>query len=148
VVDGGYLLTDLIEVKAFEGQGFQPLVSFGSWRVAALRYMDEIAPDRIDSMERHTETDEVFVLVAGKGMLILGGNETLVTISRTIEMKIGDVYNVKKNTWHTIVLSQNAKVILVENEDTGKDNSHYHLLDRELQASLQQSAREFLDMNK
>ena len=139
------MLTDLIEVKAFEGQGFQPLVSFGSWRVAALRYMDEIAPDRIDSMERHIATDEVFVLVAGKGMLILGGNETQVTDPRTMEMKIGDIYNVKKNTWHTIVLSQNAKVILVENENTGKDNSHYHQLNHEQQESLQRRAREFLD---
>lgn len=139
------MLTDLLEVKTFEGQGFQPLVSYGSWRVAALRYMDEIAPDRIDSMERHTATDEVFVLVAGSGMLILGGNGTEVTEPRTIEMKIGDIYNVKRNTWHTIVLSKNAKVILVENEDTGKDNSHYHLLNREMQLSLQRSAREFLD---
>jgi mannose-6-phosphate isomerase-like protein (cupin superfamily) len=140
------LLTDLLEVKTFEGQGFQPLVSYGSWRVAALRYMDEIAPDRIDSMERHTATDEVFILVVGKGMLILGGNDMLVTDAQTIEMKIGDVYNIKKGTWHTIVLSQNAKVILVENEDTGKDNSHYHLLNRAQQVSLQRSAREFLGM--
>ena len=142
------MLTDFLEVKTFEGQGFQPLVSYGSWRVAALRYMDEIAPDRIDSMERHIATDEVFILVAGKGMLILGGNDTLVTHAQMIEMKIGDVYNVKKNTWHTIVLSQNAKVILVENDDTGKDNSHYHLINRDLQVSLQQSAHEFLDSFK
>ena len=138
------MLSDLIEVKTFEGQGFQPLVTYGSWRVAALRYMDEIAPDRIDSMERHTATDEVFILVAGKGMLILGGNSTLVTDTQKIEMKIGDVYNVKKDTWHTIVLSSDAKVIIVENENTGKDNSQYHLLNRALQVSLQQSAREFL----
>jgi mannose-6-phosphate isomerase-like protein (cupin superfamily) len=139
------LLSDLIDVKTFEGQGFQPLVTFGSWRVAALRYLDEIAPERIDSMERHTATDEVFILVSGKGMLILGGNGKLVTDPRTIEMKIGDIYNVKKNTWHTIVLSKDAKVIIVENEDTGKNNSDFHLLGHELQNSLQLSAREFLD---
>jgi len=142
------LLKDLIDVKAFEGQGFQPLVSYGSWRVAALRYLDEIAPDRIASMERHTATDEVFILVAGKGMLVLGGNDKVVKVPQRIEMKIGDIYNVKKNTWHTIVLSKDAKVILVENEDTGKENTDYQLLNRELQDSLQRSAREFLDMLK
>lgn len=139
------MLSDLIDVKTFEGQGFQPLVTFGSWRVAALRYLDEIAPDRIDSMERHTATDEVFILVSGKGMLILGGNDTEVTDPQTVEMKIGDVYNVKQNTWHTIILSKNAKVILVENEDTGNGNSNYHPLNRKLRDSLQLSAREFLD---
>lgn len=138
------MLSDLIDVKTFEGQGFQPLVTFGSWRVAALRYLDEIAPDRIDSMERHTATDEVFILVSGKGMLILGGNDTEVTDPQTVEMKIGDVYNVKQNTWHTIILSKNAKVILVENEDTGNGNSNYHSLNRKLRDSLQLRAREFL----
>ena len=138
------MLPELIEVKAFEGQGFQPLVTFGSWRVAALRYLDELAPDRIDSMERHNATDEVFILVRGRGMLILGGNGKAVADPQTIEMNIGDIYNVKKNTWHTIVLSKDAKVILVENEDTGKDNSNFHLLNHELQNSLQSSAREFL----
>ena len=139
------MLSDLIDVKTFEGQGFQPLVTFGSWRVAALRYLDEIAPDRIDSMERHTATDEVFILVSGKGMLILGGNDTEVADPQTVEMKIGDVYNVKQNTWHTIILSKNAKVILVENEDTGNGNSNYHPLNRNLRDSLQLRAREFLD---
>jgi len=139
------LLADLVDVKAFDGQGFQPLVTFGSWRVAALRYMDELAPDRIDSMERHTATDEVFILVRGSGMLILGGNDRVVADPQSIEMKIGDVYNVKKNTWHTIILSKDAKVILVENEDTGKANSDFNLLNRDLQESLQSSAREFLD---
>jgi ureidoglycolate hydrolase len=142
------LLPGLIEVKAFEGEGFQPLVTYGSWRVAALRYLDELAPDRIDSMERHTATDEVFILVRGNGMLIVGGNGKVVLDPQTIEMKIGDIYNVKKNTWHTIVLSRDAKVIIVENEDTGKDNSNFHLLDHKLQDSLQLSAREFLDNMK
>jgi len=96
-------------------------------------------------MERHTATDEVFILVRGSGMLILGGNDRVVADPQSIEMKIGDVYNVKKNTWHTIILSKDAKVILVENEDTGKANSDFNLLNRDLQESLQSSAREFLD---
>lgn len=99
-------------------------------------------------MERHTATDEVFILVRGNGMLIVGGNGKVVLDPQTIEMKIGDIYNVKKNTWHTIVLSRDAKVIIVENEDTGKDNSNFHLLDHKLQDSLQLSAREFLDNMK
>jgi mannose-6-phosphate isomerase-like protein (cupin superfamily) len=138
------VLSDFIEVKTFEGQGFQPLVSYGSWRVAALRFLDEIAPDRIDSMERHKSTDEVFVLVNGNGMLLLGGNDSNITYPQCVEMKIGDVYNVKRNTWHTIVLSRNAKVILVENENTGSDNTDYLKLDQLTQQSLQSKAHEFL----
>lgn len=106
--------------------------------------MDELAPDRLSSMERHTQTDEVFVLVSGRGMLILGGNNSQVTRPECVEMKIGDVYNVKKNTWHTIVLSETAKVILVENEGTGSSNSDYLILNPETQKLLQGKAYEFL----
>ena len=40
-------------------------------------------------------------------------------------MEYGKVYNVKRSTWHTILLSRDASVLLVENKDTGKHNSEY-----------------------
>ena len=64
----------LLEIHDYEGQGYQPLVDFAGWRVAILRYLDGLHPDRINSMERHTETDEVFVLTKGKATLLMGGN--------------------------------------------------------------------------
>jgi hypothetical protein len=50
------------------------LIDFGYRRVAMLRYLDEILPDQIRSMERHLETDEVFVSLHGRGLLLMGGN--------------------------------------------------------------------------
>ena len=68
----------LLEIRDYDGDGYQQLVDYGAWRVAFLRYLDALQPDRIDSMERHTETDEVFVLLNGRGMLIMGGNQAQV----------------------------------------------------------------------
>jgi hypothetical protein len=138
------LLTGLIEIKGFEGQGYEPLVDFGTWRVAALRYLDEIAPDHINSMERHTATDEVFVLAKGIGMLVLGGNSKRVDEIQTIIMEIGKVYNIKVNCWHNIILSEDAHVIIIENQDTNDKNTDHCQLSNGLQRKLQQRANSFL----
>jgi len=51
---------NLLEILDFKGIGYKPMIDFGSWRAAILRYIDELIPNRIERMERHNETDEVF----------------------------------------------------------------------------------------
>ena len=121
----------LLEIRDYDGDGYQPLIDYGAWRVAFLRYLDALQPDRIDSMERHTETDEVFVLLNGRGMLIMGGNQAQVGEIHSQVMECGKVYNVKRSAWHTILLSRDATVLLVENRDTDTHNSEYTVLSQE-----------------
>ena len=56
----------LLDILEYQGEGYRPLIDFGTWRVAFLRYLDELYPPAIDSFERHLETDEVFVLVENR----------------------------------------------------------------------------------
>jgi hypothetical protein len=115
----------LIEIRGYHGEGYQPLIDFGEWRVAFLRYLEDIQPDLINSMERHTKIDEVFVLLNGRGALIIGGNDAEVDCICSQRMEFGKVYNIKRLAWHTILLSHDATVLLVENRDTSKYNSEY-----------------------
>jgi hypothetical protein len=115
----------LLEIRDYQGAGYQPLVDFGEWRVAILRFLDHLQPDRIDAMERHTETDEVFVLLQGQGVLLLGGRCAQVDGIATQVMERGKIYNVKCNAWHSILMSRDASVLLVENRDTDIHNSEY-----------------------
>ncbi|MGA7605462.1 MAG: hypothetical protein WCA79_06005 [Anaerolineales bacterium] len=126
----------LLEIRDYDGVGFKPLIFFGSWRVAILRYLDNLQPDRIDSMERHTETDEVFVLLLGSGTLILGGNGSKCKGALSQPMEIGRIYNVKRLAWHTILLSQDASVLLIENHDTDEHNSEYDTLSAEQRVTI------------
>jgi ureidoglycolate hydrolase len=126
----------LLEIRDYDGEGYQPLIDYGAWRVAFLRYLDALQPDRIDSMERHTETDEVFVLLNGRGMLIMGGNQAQVGEIHSQLMECGKVYNVKRSAWHTILLSRDATVLLVENRDTDRHNSEYTTLSQEHRNSI------------
>jgi len=128
--------TDLIEVKNYEGSGYQPVISYETWRVAVLRYLSKLEPDQILDIERHTATDEVFILVKGHGILFIAGNQIKPSDIQSIPMKIGEIYNVKKNTWHTISLSKDAHVIIVENDNTNTMNSEVALLDEQTRAHI------------
>ena len=46
-------------------------------------------------------------------------------------MASGKLYNVKQNTWHTVLLSRDASILIVENRDTGEGNSEFFQLTAE-----------------
>jgi ureidoglycolate hydrolase len=121
----------LLEIREYLGEGYQPLIDFGSWRVALLRWGPGSRPEEIESMERHTQTDEVFVLLEGWATLIVGGNQEKVEGIQAEVMASGKLYNVKQNTWHTALLSRDVLILIVENRDTGKDNSEFFQLTNE-----------------
>ncbi|NTW45077.1 MAG: hypothetical protein HGB14_11780 [Anaerolineaceae bacterium] len=140
------MTTELIEIKNFNGFGYQALVSHGAWRVAVLRYLDELKIENIHTMERHTGTDEVFILTFGKAMLILGGNDNRISDFHAVTMNIGEIYNVKKNTWHTVIMSKDAHIIIVENDDTNNDNSETCLLTELIYREIQLQGNQFLHL--
>ncbi|MBI5959933.1 MAG: hypothetical protein HY866_14435 [Chloroflexi bacterium] len=113
----------LLEVQSYAGEGYQPLIDFGAWRVAVLRYHAELLPENISEMQRHDETDEVFVLLAGRCMLFLGEGADQVTDVLAVDMEPLKLYNVKRGAWHSHTLSHDATVLIVENQDTVLENS-------------------------
>jgi len=119
---------ELLDIREFTGPGYQPVIDFRTWRVAILNYLDEIHPAKIDSVERHNETDEIFVLIKGQGILFVGEGKTWVEKIHPQVLESGKIYNVKRGVWHTIVLSQDGSVLIVENQNTSKANSDYYSL--------------------
>ena len=118
---GNNMDENLLQIRGYEGVGFQPQVAFNTWQVAVLNYLDEIHPLTNNKLERHTKTDEVFVLVKGCGILIIGGNGQQVESIHPQEMEIGKIYNVRVNTWHTILLSRDASVLLIGRTEHHQD---------------------------
>ena len=58
----------LLEIREYNGAGYQPLIDYDTWRVAILRFIDDLAPQDLTKMQRHNETDEVFVLLSGRSL--------------------------------------------------------------------------------
>lgn len=114
---------ELLEVKEFSGAGYQPLIDYGEWRVAELNYHEALLPENIASMQRHDETDEVFVLLAGRCILFIGEGDQQVNAIQAQDMQPYKFYNVRKSCWHTHTLSPDARVLIVENCDTTEENS-------------------------
>lgn len=113
----------LLEIREYAGEGYAPVIDYGAWRVAILNYTDELLPQNITDMQRHDETDEVFVLLRGRCILFLGeGDETVISMFAQ-DMEPLKMYNVKKSAWHTHTLSEDAMVLIVENRDTTEQNS-------------------------
>jgi ureidoglycolate hydrolase len=116
---------NILQIKDYDGEGYQPLVDFNTWRVAYLRFIDELVPESIHRLERHVETDEVFVLLDGQAVLFLGEGEQEIEKIHYQVMEPGKLFNVRRNVWHACVLSRDATILLVENKDTGRDNTDY-----------------------
>ena len=107
----------MIGVFEHTGEGYLPLVDFQGWRVAILRHDERFA--KLTGLERHLETDEVFVLLNGGAALIVEQENGI----REWKMECGKVYNVPRNIWHHIVVTPDASVLVVENSNTSIENT-------------------------
>lgn len=113
------VLPDGLEKCGITRDGYEPLVRYRDWRVAVITYAERFCRKNLCRLERHTETDEVFVLMTGSGVLYIGREGTPVV------MEPYAVYNVKRDVWHGISVSEDAKVLICENDDTGPENTEY-----------------------
>lgn len=119
---------ELIEIVKIQEEGYTPLVDFQTWRVAVLRHCEDVNVERLDSMQRHMETDEVFVLLEWNCVLISGGDGERPGEVMCVRMIKNQLYNVKKGVWHTHALDEEGCVLIIENQDTSDKNSPTELL--------------------
>lgn len=116
----------LLEIRTYSGPGYMPQVDFGAWRVAILNLVE--APEKIAQVERHNDTDEIFVLTRGRAVLFVGDGAIRPDSLQAQVMEQDVIYNVKQAIWHTVVMSADASILIVENRDTSEANSDYALL--------------------
>lgn len=114
---------EFIDVTAYADEGYRPMIDFEAWRVAILRYCEELEIQNLGTMQKHNESDEVFVLLNGNCTLFTGGNGDSIDEIDAVAMEPLKLYNVKRGTWHTHTLDKEATVLIVENQDTSDLNS-------------------------
>jgi ureidoglycolate hydrolase len=120
-----------LEIGEYTGEGYKPVVDYEAWRVAILNYLEDDHPEKLERVERHNATDEIFVLLSGQAVLFVGGGSNFLERLLPQVMEPGKIYNVKKSAWHTVALSPEASILIVENRDTGSSNSEFSLLQPE-----------------
>lgn len=121
-----------LEEFSWDETGYQPLVFSHDWQVALLNWEPIFQLDKLGEVERHNQTDEVFVLTRGKAVLFTVDNLGL----QVVEMKPGVIYNVRQGVWHNLTSSRDASWIIVENRDTHLHDCEFRQLTREELARL------------
>jgi len=110
---------DEIQIYEHTDAGYLPMHDFGAWRVALLNYAPRFDIATMQYLERHMETDEIFVLLKGEAFLIVGES------MKHVPMEVGKIYNIPQAVWHNISVSKDASLLIVENANTTKENSEH-----------------------
>lgn len=115
-----------LKIADYEGNGYFSPHSFGDWKIAFLNYHEKFSPSGIHYLERHRETDEIFVLLSGEATLVIGESAS------EVKMQNNKAYIVEQKVWHNVLLTEDAKILIVENANTGQHNSDYMSLDEDM----------------
>ena len=107
-------MAEVVDVYRWGGQGYRPLVFSDGWMVALLNWEPIMDLEKATEIERHKETDEVFVLLHGHSALYISTPQGL----RVLDMQPNLIYNVTKGTWHNLLATHDVTILIVENRDT------------------------------
>ena len=136
-------LEGLLDIHTYEEIGYKPLFHCRDFRVARLNYHPELLVENIGNFQQHSLTDEAFILLNGSCILFLAEDETIEKV-HAVSLEPFKVYNVKQGTYHTHTLSEDAKVLIVEAEDTCDDNSPMVLVNDAIRARIREALGEVL----
>lgn len=112
-------MTNEVEILEHAGEGYLRLVDNAKWTVAGLNWAPRFDAGGLSRLERHNLTDEVFVLLRGEATLLVG------TDAARVRMEPLKLYNIPAGVWHNILVSSDARVLVIENSDTSKANTDY-----------------------
>jgi hypothetical protein len=131
----------LVEIGEYFGVGFQPVLIFEGWRVAMKRAGEGTSAAKFHAVDRHNETNEVFVLTAGQAEMLLmeGGNAP--TEFHLFPMKLNVAYSVQQSAWHHVFMSDDAHIIVFERANTARENSNSYELDADTIAAIRSRVR-------
>jgi len=127
---------EFLDVVEYDGEGYMPMVDYQSWRCAVLRYCEELEVQNLDNMQKHDETDELFILLEGDFVLFIGGKDDDLSEIDAVKLEPLKIYNVKKGVYHTHTPVKGSTVLIVENQDTCDDNSPKVKLTEEHKAKI------------
>ena len=118
----------MIEIYKIKESGYHPFLIREGWQVAQLNFLEEQRINNIKKVEVHHHTDEVFVLLKGKAVLILAELKEDIPFFEVLLMEPFITYNIPKKSWHNIAMEEKSEILIVEKSNTHlKDVSYLEL---------------------
>ena len=112
-----------IETYEYAGEGLTRVFENEKWMVGIKNWKPANDITGIDCLERHNETDELFVLLAGSCTLLFANETEEGLVIEKVEMEPMKVYNIPATLWHNTVTKKDTKMVLIEDSNTGMANS-------------------------
>jgi mannose-6-phosphate isomerase-like protein (cupin superfamily) len=120
---------DKIRIETFDGEGLKRAIESDSWFVGIKNWKPANDAAQFYMIERHLQTEEVFVLLAGGCTLLIDHSDANDHSDvRCIPMERNKVYCVPRGVWHNTITTRDAKLILMENRTTSNENSEMYTL--------------------
>ena len=136
-------MKQLIMERQHDGKGIGGEIAAKDYLCSFLNFLPRLVPEKVVSMQKHTETDETFVLLQGKAMLFLADGEDRPERISAVRLEPGRSYTVPLGVWHAPVMSEDAKIFLVENNNTVDRNSPRLGLSEEQMAVVRKLGKDF-----
>lgn len=117
-----------IEQFEYESEGLIRVFENEKWMVGIKNWKSANDITNINCLERHNKTDELFILLAWKCILLFANEVEGELVIETVDMEPMKVYNIPSTLWHNTVTMKETKLILVEDSATGMKNSDVVML--------------------
>lgn len=127
------------------GEGIKCVYKNEKWLVCIKNWKPDNDIEGLKHLEIHHSTDEQFVLISGKAVLITAerDNGKFVNIELT-PMEIGKVYNVPKEMWFYSITRKDTKMAYVQDSNCSMDNSELCDMTKEEIEDIQKRAEGLL----
>ena len=126
-----------IQQFAYEGNGLTRVFENQKWMVGIKNWKPENDITGINCVERHNESDELFILLDGHCTLLYAHETDDGLVLGKVEMQPKQVYNIPATLWHNTITRKDTKLALIEDSATGAANSNVLMLTAEQMADLQ-----------
>ena len=131
-----------IEVSGYEGEGLSRVYENDRWMVAVKNWKPANDIEGVDCLERHNKTDELFVLLAGRCVLLYADDKTGNALEiEAVAMAPGKLYKIPRTLLHNTVTRRDTKLLLIEASDTSMENSEVVALNEAQKADARRLAR-------
>lgn len=113
------------DIFCFEGEGIQCVYDNSSWVMCIKNWKPNNDIENIRYLEVHHATDEQFVLLKGKAVLLAAARANDGFQIDVIPMEPYKVYNIPQGTRFNTITQKDTKLVYVQDAGTTAENSEY-----------------------
>ena len=132
------------DIYSHEAEGIQCVFDNKKWVVCIKNWKPNNDVDQIQYLEIHHATDEQFILVKGKALLLVASRDEKCFDIQVSPMEQGKVYNVPQDTWFNTITQKDTKLVYVQDAGTTGENSEYQDMTAEELESVRRTAKGLL----